>query len=343
MKINHNSIKKILVIKMGGIGDVLLVTPLLNNLRDFYPNAVINVLTVLKCRDVLMDNPYIDRVLTFVPGKDKSGCLIKNIRKQKYNLVIDLFCNPRTTFLTFTSGAEYRVGFDFPRRGYAYNIFIKVRNSVGDYHHADLCLISLKELGIPIKFKETFISVRNAHLDFAENFFDANNLESKSTIGVSVSGGWESKKYKDDDYIKLIELISLRFNYRVLLVWGTEKEKKECEYIISKTRGKSIIAPKTSLRYAAALFSKCTAVIGNDSGLLHIASSIIRVLGIYGPTNPLLQGPYGNQHLTIVNENLKCLNCAKLHCPIGNICMTQLDKNLVLDKLSELLLSGKAV
>lgn len=342
MRIEHEKIRKILVIKFGGIGDVLLSTPLLKNLRDFYPSAEINFLTVLTCRDVLMDNPYINRVMTFDLKNDKSYCLLKNIRKQNYDLIIDLFCNPRTTFLTYYSRAEYRVGFNFPRRGYAYNLPVDGRFKVGDFHHADFGMLSLKRLGIPVKEEETYISVLRVHKNFANKFFSSQNLNGTGVIGIPVSGGWESKKYKAKDFVELMKIINQANNYKYILLWGTGQEKKECEYINEKLPEITFIAPETSIRYAAALMQKCNAVIANDSGLMHIATAAgVPVLGIYGPTSPFLQGPYGKKHLTIVNNKLACLNCALLDCPIGNICMTELDKNAIADKLQELINKNK--
>lgn len=113
MSTDKSRIKNILVIKFGGIGDILLTTPVFPNLRAFFPDAVINVLTLRNARDILIDNPYITRAFTYDPNEDKSWCLIKNIRKQKYDLIIDLYGNPRTALITFISGAKYRFGFKF--------------------------------------------------------------------------------------------------------------------------------------------------------------------------------------------------------------------------------------
>lgn len=342
MRIEHEKIRKILVIKFGGIGDVLLSTPLLKNLRNFYPDREINFLTQLKCRDVLMDNPYINRVLTFDLEKDDSLRLLKTVKKQKYDLVIDLFCNPRTTFLTYYSRAKYRVGFNFPRRGYAYNILVDGRYKVGDFHHADFGMLSLKKLGIPVKEEETYISILNGHKDFANEFFNSQNPDGNDVIGIPVSGGWESKKYKTKDFVELIKIINQNNNFKYILLWGTESEKKECEYINENLPDITFIAPETSIRYAAALMQKCKAVISNDSGLMHVATATgVPVLGIFGPTSPFLQGPYGKKHLTVVNDKLACLNCALLKCPIENICMTELDKNTIADKLQELIKQNK--
>ncbi len=67
----------------------------------------------------------------------------------------------------------------------------------------------------------------------------------------------------------------------------------------------------------------------------------VPTLGIYGPTNPKLQGPYGEKNLSIVNEKLDCLYCNLLDCPIGNICMTELSKEKIIDKVKELIEKNK--
>ncbi|MBK8982982.1 MAG: hypothetical protein IPM38_11810 [Ignavibacteria bacterium] len=63
----------------------------------------------------------------------------------------------------------------------------------------------------------------------------------------------------------------------------------------------------------------------------------VPTLGIYGPTNPKLQGPFGDKNLSIVNENINCLYCNLLECNIGNICMTELSKDLIIEKVKELI------
>ena len=102
-KIDYSKIEKILIIKPGAIGDVLMTTPLLENLRYQFPEAKIYYLTQKFCRDALTDNPFIDRVLTYDLSIDGGWFIIKNIRKQRYDLIIDLFCNPRTALITYLS------------------------------------------------------------------------------------------------------------------------------------------------------------------------------------------------------------------------------------------------
>lgn len=336
MILNKDEIKKILVIKFGGIGDVLLMTPVLSNLRAYFPNCVIYLLTLRKSRDILVDNPYMDRVITYDPNEDGSWCLIKNIRKQKWDLVIDLYSNPRTALITWWSGAKYRFGFDFRGRSYAYNIKMKGRGS--EVHNVDFNLDALIKLGIPVDSKKIVVDVNIVHEEFANDFFKANNLYSKQSIAIGLTGGWETKKFKPEGYIKLIKAINQIYDVNFVLIWGNTAEKAEAEKIHDQIPENTFIIPDSPIRYLAAILKNCTVYIGNDSGPMHIAESMdTPVLGIYGPTNPKLQGPYGDNNLFVRNEKLDCLECNLLECPIGNICMTELEISTIIDKLKKLI------
>ena len=318
------------------MGDILLTTPVLPNLKAYFPDSEIYFLTVRHSRDILIDNPYITRAFTYDASEDKSWCLIKNIRQQKYDLVIDLFGNPRTALITFMSGAKYRFGFNFRGRNYAYNL--KARGRGGEVHNVEFNLDSLRALEIPIISKKLYLPINVVHEEFADEFFKANDLYSKKVIGISKTGGWESKRYKIDDYIKLMDMLNEIYDVNFVLFWGNEKEKENCEKIKNSVKKQNaFLIPDSPIRYLAAIIKKCDIVIGNDSGPLHVAVSMeVPTLGIYGPTNPMLQGPFGENNLSVVNENIDCLYCNLLNCNIGNICMTELSKDTIIDKVKEL-------
>lgn len=341
MKLDKSKIKKILVIKFGGIGDILLTTPIFPNIKSYFPESEINVLTLRHSRDILIDNPYINRAFTYDPKEDKSWCLIKNIRKQKYDLVIDLFGNPRTALITFLSSAKYRFGFKFRGRNYAYNI--KTMGRGGIVHNVEFNLDALRALEIPILTKNLYLNVNVVHKEFAEDFISENKISDKKIIGISKTGGWESKRYKVKDYIELMNKINEKYDINFLIFWGNKKELEDCEVIKSSiTKKNAYIIPESPIRYLGAIIKRCDLVIGNDSGPLHIAVAMgVPTLGIYGPTNPKLQGPYGDNNLSIVNEKLECLYCNLLDCNIGNICMTELSKKKILEKTEELIKINK--
>lgn len=336
MKLDKSKIERVLVIKFGGIGDILLTTPVFPNLRAYFPGAVINLLTLRHSRDILIDNPYLTRAFTYDRNEDKAWCLIKNIRKQKYDLVIDLFGNPRTALITYLSGARYRFGFRFRGRNYAYNISAKGRG--GLVHNVEFNLDALRALDIPIVTTSLFLPTNIVHKEFADAFIENSGLGGRTLIGISKTGGWESKRYKTDDYIKLINMLNKIYDVSYLLIWGTKREKEDCKLIAAGIDERNaFVIPDSPIKYLGALVKKCSLVIGNDSGPLHIAVSVgTPTLGIYGPTNPKLQGPYGETNLSVVKDDLNCLYCNLLECDIGNVCMTELSKDRILEKVSDL-------
>jgi ADP-heptose:LPS heptosyltransferase len=334
--IEKEEIRKILVIKFGGIGDVLLSTPVLANLRKHFSDAEIYFLTHSSCREIFIDNPYITRYLTYNFGEPDSQRLLRSIKKHKFDLVIDLYGNPRTALVTHKSKAKYRVGYDFRYRKYAYNTIVKgPRESI---HNVEFHFNALREIGVPIVSNKLEFFITNFHKELADKFIFEAELDKKDIFGILISGGWESKKYKTNDFIELIKKIKEKFDVNILLIWGVERERKESEIIKKETGDNVYLTPQTDLKYSSAIMRKCKLVIGNDSGLLHLAvASDVPAIGIYGPTNPLSQGPFGGKSLVVRNEELDCLSCNLLECKIGNICLTELPKEKITEKIKILL------
>ncbi|CAN5553937.1 lipopolysaccharide heptosyltransferase I [soil metagenome] len=330
-----SKINKILVIKFGGIGDVLLATPVITNLKAKYPDSDIYFLTLKNARDVIYNNPYLKKAMTFDSSEDSSLYLIKRIRKEKFDLVIDLYSNPRTALLTFLSGAKYKAGFNFRGRAYAYNELIEPRG--GEVHNVQFNLDALRKLEIPIINSKPVLFPNPVHFEFAENFIVDSSLQNKKLCAVLLTGGWESKRYKADDYIELLKLMKEKFNFEYILVYGNNFEKAEAERIKVSVGERIFIFPNRPLLYLAALIKKCDIVLGSDSGPLHVAAAMeTPLLGIFGPTDPKLGGPYGEKVLAVVNEDLDCLKCNLRDCPIGNICMTELSKVKIMDSFEKL-------
>lgn len=337
MKFNKDLIKKILIIKPGAVGDVLLSTPVVENLRFNFPDAEINYLTQKFCKEVLVDNPFISRVLTYDLSTDNSRCIIRNVRKQKYDLVIDLFCNPRTALITFLSRAKYRVGFKFRLRSYAYNILIKPRS--GKVHNIEFNLDALRALGLEIISSKPVFYTNEVHIEFADKFFKENKLEGSDVIGINPSGTWKTKVWYPEKYINLIKKLQPKF--RILIFWGNGKEKELAEYIKNESGGNAALIPEVDLKYMGALLKKCRAFVTNDTGPMHIACALgVNTAAIFGPTKSNLQGPTIENSVIIKNEELDCLGCDLTlieKCPNNHRCMAELTVDYVYSKLTGLL------
>lgn len=333
-KFDKSKVNKILVIKPAAIGDVLLATPAAENLRYNFPNAEINFLTQKFCKEILTGNPFINRVLTYDLALDGGWFIIRKIRKQKYDLVIDLFGNPRTALITLFSKAKYKVGFKFRQRRYAYNIKLDSRG--GEVHNVEFNLDALRALGLKVKPALPKFYISRVHTEFADKFFAVNGFDGKQVIGINPCGTWPTKVWYIEKFAELIKKFGS--DYRFLIFWGYENEKIEAEKLKNISVSNIILIPQVDLKYMGALMRKCRVFLTNDTGPMHIASSLrVNVAAIFGPTNPHLQGPLNENSIVIKNERLSCLGCNLTiikDCPYQHKCMAELSPEEVYDKVS---------
>jgi heptosyltransferase III len=122
----------------------------LENLKDHFPASEIHYLTEEFAKLSVANNPLVKKVITY-KKTDFILCIIKNIRKEKYDIVFDFWSNPKTAQITFLSGAKHRVGFGYRGRKYAYNIVAE--SGRGDVHSAEHNLELLNALSIPVQIK----------------------------------------------------------------------------------------------------------------------------------------------------------------------------------------------
>ena len=322
-----HTVKNLLLIKPRAIGDILLSTPVIKNLKIQFPDIQIDFLCENFALDVVMGNPFLREVLAFDKKKDSTVSVISRIRQKKYDMVIDLFSNPRTALMTRFSGAKHRVGFPFRGRAYAYNIHISPRG--GEVHNIDFNLDVLRHFGLTIEDPRPDFFVGSREDLTAQTWFKERNFLPGSIVGINPSGGWYTKKWNSDSYARLADRIIVNDKKNIVFFWGPG-EYDDVQKIREQMIHKSEIIPKTNLKEMAAFLQSCTYLISNDSGPMHIAASLgVPTLGIYGPTNPYLQGPYGKNNHWVRHEALDCLECNLTECPIGNVCMKDLSVDTV--------------
>ena len=335
MKIDQTEIKKILCIKPRGIGDIILSTIVLENLKAAFPKAEIHYLTEEFAKRAVENNSFVSKILTFKKD-DLVFKTINKVRKEKYNLVLDLWSNPKTAQITFLSGAKYRVGFEKRGRRYAYNILGK-SGSIGK-HAAEDNLVLLNILEIPINSKKIIYATTKEEKLFADNFLkDKIKRNEFRLIGIIPSGGWESKRCDASKLIEICNEIQKSIKTKFIILWGPGDEKDSKE-IFEGLKPNPLIAPSTSFGELSGLIEKCDLVIANDSGPMHVAAALgIPTIGIFGPTNPENHKPYSSNSDFVIKSDLHCIICNKLVCPYKHECMLELDPKEFATKAKKLL------
>jgi ADP-heptose:LPS heptosyltransferase len=324
--------KKILVIKLRAIGDVVLSTIVLENLQRAFPKAKIDFLTEKPAQGVVEDNKYINSVIVLDRNHIASLPLVKRLlatmtflkklSSSSYDLVFDFFGNPRSAFLTMITHAGVRVGYDFRIRRLAYNVVVTSR--ADQVHEAEFHLDALKVLGIPIVSKKLSFSLPKSALGFAREFWQSHKLNGKFVVAINFGGGWSAKRWPMERFAVLSDELVSKLGAEIVIVWGPG-EYDHALKLKSLMAEQSHILPPSDLKQLGAVFKMCNLTVSTDSGPMHISAAVgTPTVGIFGPTNSDLQGPYGDQHDVAKKDDLDCLGCNLVECD-HNSCMVELE------------------
>ncbi len=315
-------VTSILVIKLRAIGDVLLSTVVLPDLRAAYPEARIDFLCELPAAPVLEGNAAVNGLIVFDPSREHGLGLIRRVRHGRYDMVIDLFGNPRSAIVALCSGARIRVGYRFGWRRFCYTQVVEPRG--GEVHNMQFNQDAIAALGVPIADRLPEFPLDGEARAFADAFYSQAGLDGVPCIGINSGGGWYTKRWDPEHFAGLARRLLDTLHCRIVLFWGPG-ERERAEDIDRKLGGDGKLIPSCTLKQLGGLLRRCNLLVTNDSGPMHIAAALgVPVVAIFGPTNPRFQGPVGSPSLILRNEGLDCLGCNLTECPIGLPCMHNL-------------------
>lgn len=313
---------KILVVRFSSIGDIVLTTPVVRMLKKQL-NAQVHYLTKSSYVSLLKNNPYIDSVYQI---ENSISEVIADLKKEKYDYVIDLHSNLRTQILKFRLGMPAKSFNKLNMEKFMLTNF-KLDN-MPKIHIVDRYLETVKHLGVKND---------NQGLDF---FLSANDkldisIFPKNYI-VFVIGGQHATKILPNE--KIISIIK-KVNKPVLLIGGPEDAHRGEE--IAKACDKVVnTCGKYSILQSASLVQQATMVITHDTGMMHIAAAFNKkIYSVWGNTVPEFgMYPYleSEQSKRIEVKGLNCRPCSKIgydKCPKGHFkCMQEIDENLFLSE-----------
>ncbi len=334
--VKKEKIKKILIIKPRGIGDVILSTVTLDNLKSEFPEASIDYLTEKPSNLFLQNVDSVNDIL-IMDKSDLKGKLttILKVRKGKYDLVFDFYSNPFTAQVTFFSGAKFRAGFPYRGRKYAYNLLGPEERA--KYHSALLHLKFLEKLGINSETQNLYFGIDSTSMEKAEFYFFNNFAKNDLVIAISPSGGWNSKKAPVEKFAEFADSAAEKLNAKILILWGPD-DKTEAEQIASLMKMKAFIAPPTSIVEMGAFLEKANLTLANDSGPMHISAAVgTPTIGLFGPTAPEFHGPFCKNCDYVIIDELDCIKCNLLECPKNKECFSQMKSEVVINKMKRLL------
>jgi heptosyltransferase-2 len=310
-------LQKFLIIQTAFIGDVVLATPLIEKLHVFFPDAQIDFLLRKGNEQLLTGHPHIHALLVWDKKKDKQKNLIrmlKQIRKNRYDKVINVQRFFATGFLTAFSGATETIGFD--KNPLSFLFSKKIRHQVGgdrSLHETERNLELIRDLTDDSVYKPRLYPSR-------ADFLSVETWTAERFITVSPASVWFTKQFPASQWISYINNIP---SETAIYLLGGPGDKILCETIresCSRT-GIKVLAGSLSFLQSAALMSRARMNFVNDSAPMHFASAMnAPVTAVYCSTIPGFGfGPLSDiRHIVEIENPLYCRPCG-LHgyaaCP----------------------------
>lgn len=277
--------KKILLIRLKAIGDVIMATSSIRALRKAFPSAEIHFLTRAVNEPLLRNNPYLNQIRLY-PDKPASfkkmlGFFL-GLRRDRFDWVVDFEATPRSAWAALFTGASVRAGYAFRVRKWAFNHPVP-KNLIRRFQ-GDICLSLVEFLGVAGDGNATEIFLGSEETTWADEYFSKKEIASQSLrLGINPTGTWSSKRWPVAYWRELIPLIHGKLGIKPLVFWGPGSE----ELVREITQGLEdlvIVKPETTLLEAAAFVSRLDLLVGSDGTPQHMAQALgVKSLTLWGP------------------------------------------------------------
>ncbi len=317
IKLLKDSQRNILIISLQGLGDLLLATPLLANLKANFKDSKVTILTFKANTAILSGNPHVDAVISVEPRKMIDILLMLfRLRREHFDLSICIYPSGlRSAFIGYLSGAKERLGQELSLfKGYRW-LFTR-QTPIKEVKHAVLMNLDFLEL-LNLDPREAnmglILNLTEEDLRFSSDFLKDNKIEKKERIvAIHAGGGRFTAAYRNwplERFAKVADSLIERFNAKVILIGGSGDKASE-EAMLHMMEHKPITAVgKASLKQTAALVQKADLLICNNSGPMHIAAALkTPTISIFGSADPRIHRPWGEGHI-VLQKPLECSPC----------------------------------
>jgi len=332
---------RIVVAQTAFLGDVVLTVPLLREIRRLRPRAELHVLTTAGGAGVLLGLEGIDRLWTLDKSWSRAGLrsqvrLVRALRPG-FDVGIAAQRSIRTGLLLALAGARERIGYRGAPGAWAYHRRVRW----DPRRHAARRYL---ELAVPLGGDATAADARPRltacprHEEAVAARLAARGVSpGDDLLCLAPGSAWPTKRWSADGFAAVAGAGSRR-GLRVVVV-GTDSERELCARVATDAPGALVLAGETSPAELVALLARARVVVGNDSGVGHLAAAVgTPVVTVFGPTVPA-QGfaPVGPGCTTVGLEGLACRPCSRhggRRCPRGHFrCMLELDPASVIERV----------
>lgn len=340
---------KLLIVRLGALGDIVHAIPVAVALRRSYPDAQIDWAVSAKHRGILDLVPVLDRRIVINDRGDASGlpllAAIRELRRAAYDVTIDLQGLIKSALIARASGARRVIGFTrrYAREAMASVLYTERYDPGGaglfapseTRHVVRINLGILETLGIPAGEPEFALDVVvspevRAAIDEAGRPFAL----------LNTGAAWPNKRWPAARLGAVAAALRERHGMRSIVLWGPA-ERPLADEVVVAARGAAVAAPRTTIADIAALAREAAVMVSGDTGPTHIASAVgTPLVGIYGPTRPERNGPLGRADESV--SRAAVCQCHHLRrCRLERMCLLDIEVPEVLDAVERRLAAAE--
>ncbi len=307
-----------LVIGPNWIGDAVMSTPLLANLRRGLAKARLDLLVTPRIAPLFEDHPHVDRVLIWHPQRawrDRLGQGLA-LRRLAYDLAVLLPNSFRAALWGWLIGARVRMGYATDGRGWLLSQPIPATGAQ-PLHQVEAYLRLVEALGIPVIERSPLLVPPPRAEAAADQVWTAHGLRPEErVVGICPGAAFgPAKRWRPEGFAELADRLIAQLGVRVLL-FGSPDEVPLVEQVRSLMTQEAIsLAGRDTLSTFPALAARCRVFVTNDSASMHIACAVgTPVVAIFGPTDPRRTAPAA-QRAIVLRHVLPCSPCFRTICP----------------------------
>ncbi len=320
-----------LIIRLKGLGDIVHLIPSLKMIREKNPTMKLGLLCQKPFGQIVPKSLNI-RIFDLPSGAGFWDTLrfLKDIRREGYEKLFDLFGNPRTAVLSLLSGIPERYGFKYRIREKAYSQTYTPPDS--NKHLLYLFNDFFNFFGIEGKIQNPKLVYDKTIVEKIENWFSKVGRPN-FLLGINPHTTYPSKAWPKEHFIEFIKLWYNRTGQKVLVTWGPEEKSAAVDIVRQAGEEKAFIHESVNIPEFATVLSFLDLFLTADTGPMNIAWAVdTPTVALFGPTTRKSVAPRGNKHMVLFKEDLDCLQCHQEQCDHKS-CMWQLEPEYVLNRI----------
>jgi heptosyltransferase-2/heptosyltransferase-3 len=301
MTLPSNTPKKILLLQLRQLGDILLTTSCIRELKARYPEAHIAFLSHRMGEPLLKNNPYLDELITYhhqdtIP---QQFARFRYLREQHYDLVIDFMNNPRSAIFSWITAAPQRLSFRQRLFG-AYTHLAPLTHD--DRYIVQSKFTLLRQVDCAPQNQQLIFPWQESDLGPYHKFVAIEPIFRDAPLRVlfAPSHRRAHRQWPLERYVRLADRLVREWHATVTWIWGPGPEEQEIDRLIAQCKEKTLKAPATTLPQLAAFMAQHDLFVGNSNGPSHIAVAVdLCSLQLHGHTNARAWCPQNERHQSL--------------------------------------------